>query len=223
MHVLLACRRARINTSQGAPMKASTFRLTLAAIALVSSLFAIPTRSFADTYQLVGINIDNAPFYGFNTSEQPVLYTDNPYCGGGSTCYGHDGDWSSVAPTLATYDVTACSPSLPQGTSDLYSACINGRTAYYGNPTSNDGYDSLYVIAGSSSPQLLYQGFLTGPIYMNNLGDIVFDDGNLDEWDEAIDLTTAATPEPTPLLLLATGILAFTAFTALRRRPLLQP
>jgi len=53
---------------------------------------------------------------------------------------------------------------------------------------------------------------------MNGLGDIVFDDGFNDIAYYAVDLDTlAATPEPSSLLLLATGALALAAFVTFRR------
>jgi hypothetical protein len=52
---------------------------------------------------------------------------------------------------------------------------------------------------------------------MNSLGDIVFDDGFIDEAYYAVDLNTAPTPEPSTLLLLATGILG-AGFIVRRRR-----
>ena len=54
---------------------------------------------------------------------------------------------------------------------------------------------------------------------MNSLGDIVFNDESNEYWYEAVDLSTAVTPEPGSLLLLATGILALAAVA--RRRSIL--
>jgi hypothetical protein len=200
------------------------FGLSLAAIVLVSALFAIPTRSFADTYQLEGLSTDaGVSFYGLTNSGQAVLTESYGYCDGQyTTCYGLPGDWSDVAPTLSFDDGTPCAPSsLPSGISYVEAVCNNGRGAYYGYfPKSSS--DDLFAFAGSNPPQSIYSPALTGGLAMNSLGDIVFDDGFGDIWVEAIDLTTL-TPEPASILLLATGVLALAAFTTLRRRPVFQP
>ena len=43
-------------------------------------------------------------------------------------------------------------------------------------------------------------------IFMNGKGDIVWNDGSFENWYEAIDLTTASTPEPSTILLVGSGI-----------------
>jgi hypothetical protein len=147
-------------------------------------------------------------YYGFSTTNQPVLMNDN--CGLYTACYGQVGNWSSTPPALTSNFGTPCSFSLPVGTSEIGHACENGHAAYYGylyDPYSDP--PGLYAFNVGSNPRLIYPGFLANGIYMNSLGDIVFDDGVQDLWEEAIDLTTtpAPTPEPSTLLLLATGIL----------------
>jgi len=88
--------------------------------------------------------------------------------------------------------------------------------AFYGYQSGNSGVEGIY--AGAASPQLVASGFFTGPLYVNSLGDIVYDNGGLNEWYEAIDLTTtAAVPEPSSLLLFGTGALALAGFVTFRR------
>jgi hypothetical protein len=81
--------------------------------------------------------------------------------------------------------------------------------------------------------QLVTSGFFTLSLHMNRNGDIVFDDGRLDEWFEAIDLSTVPTavsfasaavpapeptPEPTSILLFSTGAIALAGMVLSRRR-----
>jgi hypothetical protein len=55
-----------------------------------------------------------------------------------------------------------------------------------------------------------------GLIFLNGQGDIVYDDVFDEDWFEAIDLTTAATPEPASLFLFGTGALG--ALGIMRKR-----
>jgi hypothetical protein len=80
--------------------------------------------------------------------------------------------------------------------------------------------------------QLVTGGFFTLSLHMNGNGDIVFDDGRLDEWFEAIDLSNVPTlslasafvpaPEPTPepasILLLGTGAIVVAGMVLNRKR-----
>ena len=62
------------------------------------------------------------------------------------------------------------------------------------------------VYTGPNADLLFRYG--EGLIFMNNVGDIVFDSTFGQEWFEAVDLTTtAAAPEPSTLALLGTGII----------------
>jgi hypothetical protein len=199
-------------------MSKSCLRASL--VAIVSILFLAPTPAHADTYQLVGLGIDNTQFYGMTDSGAVVLYASFFSCGNPATgCYEtflngvNTGD-TDIAPTDTWDNGTPCSPALPPGGSALHAVCNNGRNAWTGYLTSGQ------VIAGVYSGLTpLFQNGGYGPIFMNDQGDVVFDEEVGDEWYEAIDLT-AVTPEPGSIVLLSTGVLALATILTLRRRRL---
>jgi hypothetical protein len=212
-------------------MRLSRLPFCVAIAALFFLQFSAPAASHADTYQIVGLNIDNVQFYGMDDSGHVVFSTSNSYCGGQySVCYGHDGDWSGVAPAFSWDNGVGCSPTLPPGTSDLAAVCNNGRVAFYGYESGNYPLEGLY--SGSNPLQLVTSGFFTSSVHMNGLGDIVFDNGYLDEWYEAIDLSTAPAlslasvsapvsepvSEPASILLLGTGAIALVGMSLRRKR-----
>lgn len=189
--------------------------LNVALFSLVAILLAVPTRSFADAYKVVVLQSDNGyNFYGMNSSGLVVIdgalgYFS--YLNGIST-----GPASSTAPVFTADDGTPCTPTVPAGGSVALGVCNNGRDAFTGLLTAGQAIPGVYT--GPTFTALLVS---TGvySLEMNGLGDIVFGDGTTENWYEAIDLTTTATtPEPSSLLLLATGVLAMA--TTLRRRAL---
>jgi hypothetical protein len=218
---------------QGAPMRLSRLPFCIAIAALFCIPFSAPLASHADTYQIVGLGIDNVQFYGMDDSGHVVFSTGNSYCGGQySVCYGSDTNgWSGVAPAFSWDNGVGCSPTLPPGTSDLAAVCNNGKVAFYGYEAGNFPAEGLY--SGPNPMQLVTSGFFTLALHMNGNGDIVFDDGRLDEWFEAIDLSTVPTavsfasaavpapeptPEPTSILLFSTGAIALAGIVLRRSR-----
>jgi len=136
-------------------MRLSKLPFCIAITALFFLQFSAPTASHADTYQIVGLGIDNVQFYGMDDSGHVVFSTGNSYCGGQySVCYGSDANgWSGVAPAYSWDNGVGCSPTLPPGTSDLAAVCNNGRVAFYGVEPGNGPLEGLY--SGSNPPQLV--------------------------------------------------------------------
>ena len=161
------------------------------ALVIAAATFATAIPACADTYQISALVNDNHAFYGMDDAGHVAFtylgVTDTSMLGAG-TCY--------------RFMSPAC------GTS------ANGRTvsAVLGTPTSD-----LYVTAGANPPQLVDQVNSLVSYFINGSGDVLFDSGGDGKWYEAIDLTAAATPEPSSLLLIATGVLGIAVF-AIRRR-----
>jgi hypothetical protein len=189
-------------------------------LALAAILFATPKPVLADTYQIFNLGSDqNYFFYGMDdfglvVISNPVV----PMCGY-STCYytfmnGISTGYSSIAPTSVYYNVTdTCSPSVPPGGIVLHGVCNNGREAFTGFLTPGQVIPDVYTGPDPVTDFLAHGG--EGFIFMNSLGDIVWDDHFTENWYLAIN-TTSAVPEPNSLFLLGTGVLA--AMGVMRRR-----
>ena len=205
-------------------MKLSQPVLRLAILAVVTLFFAVPTPLLRRQLcpQLVGLGIDNLQFYGMNDAGVVVLYS-NSSCGNPATgCYetflnGVSTGNTDIAPAYTWDNGTPCSPALPPGGSLLHGVCNNGRDAFTGFLTSGQVKAGVYTGLNTS----LFDNGGYGSIFMNNQGNIVFDEEVGDEWYEALDLTTAA-PEPGSLVFLATGIASLATILTLRRRRLSQ-
>jgi hypothetical protein len=204
-------------------MKPSHLRLAI--LALVSVFFAAPTRSLADQFEVINLTTDNRTFLGLSSNGTAYFdYSFPGICGSSDTCYyaysnGTLISTSSVAPTFTLDDGTPCTPTVPSGTQLVNGICDNGLDAYSAKfdslPYANVYWGTAFQdIWGSSGP------FAASPrlFALNSVGDIVFDDEANDNWYEAIDLTTSTVPEPSGILLLATGLFALLATTHYRRQ-----
>jgi hypothetical protein len=183
--------------------------------ALAAILFALTPCAHADTYQLFNLGEDNGmSFLGLNSSGL-AFFGGVSYPASYFTYFdGARIGTSATAPTFTVDNGTICAPTLPAGWQAFRAVCNNGRVAwtgtYGGNPPTG-----VYFTTNPTTPTVLPQLGGSG-IWMNSIGDVIFDDAFQDNWWEAVDLNTLA-PEPGSLVLLATGILAL-AIT-LRRRP----
>jgi hypothetical protein len=188
-------------------------------VALVALLLFVPLASHADTFQIYNLGSDEAVFfYGMTSTGTVVLdKPGDPVCGF-DTCYltfinGLKTATSSTAPIFTADNGSACAPSVPSPYSSIKAVCNNGFTAWDGYSSPSISHPSLYD--GTNPPIALGDGsgiFL----FINSVGDVVWNDPVKENWYEAIDLGPNVVPEPSSLLLLSTGLAA--AFLYTRRR-----
>jgi hypothetical protein len=202
-----------------------SYCLGVAILCLIGVQFSAPNASYADTYSLVNLHSDQNYFFtGMDDSGLVVLNTPSggAPCGF-STCYlsflnGVAAGTSTTAPTFTADNGTPCAPAVPSGATLYHGVCNNGRSAFEGVLSAGQIFSAAYVDA--SSPTFLslsLSSLAYGPIYMNSRGDIVFDNIFTENWVEAINQSALATPEPTSLLLLSTGLMGGCAFIYRRR------
>ena len=203
-------------------MRPATSWFAAVLLAIAGFCCALPHPAYADTYQIVTLGSDGGYFfYAMNDSGTVVL---DSYGNCIATCYYTyvDGALTTAAnptaPSIVDDQGTPCAPALPSGGSVIHGVCNNGVDAFTGRLTTSQVHPGIYI--GPNDDLLMAGG--EGSLFMNSVGDIVFDDHFTDDWFEAIDLTSdpapdpAPVPEPNPALLVATGLLGLAAATRLR-------
>jgi hypothetical protein len=211
-------------------MKISKPWFSAAIIAIAVVLFAAPQPVHADTYQIFdlgsGYRTDLIGITASGTVVTDIFGVCNPI---DLDCFQTWVDGmlvteSTTPPSLVYDNGTPCTPNAPAALigSVPTAACNNGHEVY-----GTDMYAPEYPNTIFTGPDPVTDRFGPGildEVRLNSSGDFLYLEGNLGIGDgeiyEAIDLTTAATPEPGSIFLLGTG--ALTALAVMRRRLLQQ-
>jgi hypothetical protein len=199
-------------------MKISKLPLLAAILPLAATLFLVPARVHADTYQIydLGGTSNGRIIVDIDNLGQVVILNEN---GGIFTNYltydnGVLVNTTSTLPSLTYDNGTPC--SIPAGFSGPAGMviCNNGRIGFGSRMNTNGDANGVYT-GPTSSLTLVDPAGTTDFAVLNSSGDFAWQDGVHEENFEAIDLTTD-TPEPSSLLLVGTGCLSL--FGVLRRK-----
>jgi hypothetical protein len=195
-------------------------------------LLSCPQPAKADTYEILNLGVANAnSIFGMDTAGDVVVFGGSGCGQYALSCYttytnGLAVADSTTAPDMVFDDGTPCSS--PAGFNASKSVCNNGLMGLGGYFNPNGDKNGVYL--GSASDLQLLQGGTADQVFLNSAGDFAWTDGLDEEIFEAVDMSapddtlasipseTVVTPEPGSVVLLATGLVFFTA--ALRRKVL---
>jgi hypothetical protein len=197
-------------------MRSSKSWFAAVLLAIAGFCIALPQPAYADTYSIVPLGSDQGYLFSGMDDAGTVVINSSGFCF--TNCYDVYVNGVLTAlntptpPNIIDDQGTPCTPSVPSGGTVIHGVCNNGREAFTGWLTTSQVHPDVYT--GPNDGLLAIDG--GGLIYMNSVGDIVFDNQFKDQWFEAFDLTPDPVPEPNPALLVATGLLGLAAAT--RRR-----
>jgi hypothetical protein len=194
-------------------------------LAIAVVLFTIPVAAHADTYTVYNLGDANSTnIYGITTSGEVVTF--NTGCGEpGFPCYtdyinGVKVGTSITAPVFAYDDGTSC--AVPSGFAfdgggPATPVCNSGFIGFGSRFNPNGDPSGIY--SGPTSDLTLVQAFgSTDKLALNHSGDFAWTDGRDEFIYEAIDNTTAITPEPGSILLVGSGMLSLIEISRRRLR-----
>lgn len=197
------------------------FSGAIASLNLILTLLLLSAApsAYADTYTIYNLGDANYnTIYGIDTAGQVVIH-NNAFCGWPSgSCYTTYTNGVAVAatsvdiaPSLNWDNGTAC-PSSPSGFGVIKSVCNNGRMGFGTAYNPNGDPNGLYT--GPMSDLEFLQYGSGDKVVLNAAGDFAWVSGAQEYIYEAVDTTV---PEPSTLLLLATGVGIF-SLAHLRRK-----
>jgi hypothetical protein len=222
----------------------SSLLLRAGLVALATPLALSATTAFADLYSVrvvtgtQGESFVAGDDYGDYTLNATITAEGTHKCGSmadpaGNTCYQtYYADtkqtvYSFTAPKLPTYSSptagSGCGFSLSDYEVVFHELCDNGHEIISGvgyAPGRSQGILGLFDGPNAVTDEI-YRGSLDGRDILTTNGNLFYDDGQDDTMNVAIDLSTSPVPEPSSLVLLATGALATAEL--LRRRKNSQP
>lgn len=214
-------------------MKFSKIRLPFTIVAIVFVMFFAAPAAHADSYELFDLGSGHLRnLMGITSSGTAVVYASSLDCGGGGPgCFETmvDGVIANESPTNPglTFDSgNSCTIAVPPALSlsgSLTGVCNNGHEVYWTDALTPPPYAATIFDGPNLVTDVVATGIVVDPtLRLNAAGDFAFPanegtgiDGDGEIYEE-IDLTTAATPEPGSLWLLATGTAG--AIAMIRRR-----